>query len=211
MSTPAGRTTPVASTPAGRAARGAPAPTGPPTPVAPNPAASRAILGFVLRFVGGWVVVIALVSAVPALDRWAIGRTIASLGAIARTFGLGFTVSGSSIQIAGASMQIVADCTPLMPIAALAIAVFAFPAPWRWRGLGLVGGAVLLWVYNLLRIFALVPVLSWKPEWFDFIHVYLWQTMTLLVVFAIFLVWLRLQGRARRAAAPAIAPAGTAS
>ena len=172
---------------------------------APNPAAARAVTGFVLRFVGGWAVVIALVSWFPALDRWAIAQTIASLGGIARLFRLGFTASGSSVQIAGASMQIVADCTPLMPIAALLIAVFAFPARWTWRGLGLAGGAIALWLYNLLRIFALVPVLSWKPEWFDFIHVYLWQTMTLLVVFAIFLVWLRLQNRARTA--PSALPA----
>jgi len=187
------------------------APAGRAAPAAPNPAASRAILGFVLRFVGGWVLVIALVSWIPALDRWAIAHTIASLGGIARTFRLAFTSSGSSVQIAGASMQIVADCTPLMPIAALAIAVFAFPAPWRWRGLGLLGGAVLLWLYNLVRIFALVPVLSWKPEWFDFIHVYLWQTMTLLVVFAIFLVWLRVQNRARGAAPAATGATGSAS
>jgi hypothetical protein len=43
------------------------------------------------------------------------------------------------------------------------------------------------------RILALIPVLAHRPQLFEFIHVYLWQTVTLLVVFALFLLWLRLQ------------------
>ena len=192
-------------------------PTAPLPPPAPPPAAARAIGGFVARFVGGWIVAIALVSYVPALERWAVSNTIASLHGLARLLRLSVTATDTHLLIAGAGMEIVPDCTPLMPVAALAIAVFAFPAPWRWRAIGIAAGAVLLWVYNLLRILALVPVLRYRPEWFEFIHVYLWQTLTLIVVFVLFLVWLRLQGRAgtpapapvpvaRPAAAPTAAP-----
>jgi exosortase/archaeosortase family protein len=80
-----------------------------------------------------------------------------------------------------------------MPTAALWIAIAAFPAPWRWKVGGLLAGAGLLWLYNMARILALVPVLAYRPQIFDFIHVYLWQTVTLLVVFALFLLWLKLQ------------------
>lgn len=161
----------------------------------PPPAATRAVLGFAFRFVAGWAIVIVLISWFPALDRWAVAHTVASLQAAARLFRIACTTAGSSIQFAGTALQIVPDCTPLMPFAALAIAVFAFPASWRWRALGLAGGAIALWAYNLLRIFALASVLRFHPQWFEFIHVYLWQTMTLLVVFVMFLVWLRLQSR----------------
>ena len=176
----------------------APAPAVPAAAASPNPAATRAVIGFVVRFVLGWAAAIVIVSWVPALDRWAVGHTVKSLGGMARLLGLAFSASGGSIQLAGASMQIVPDCTPMMPVAALAIAVFAFPAPWRWRALGLAGGVVVLWLYNLLRIWALAVVLRSHPSWFEFIHIYLWQTMTLLVVFAIFVAWLWLQGRPGR-------------
>jgi len=162
---------------------------------APDRAASRAVFGFVLRFVGGWAVVLALVAWVPSLERWAVDHTISSLGATAGLFHLSFQGSDAMIQLGDVSMQIVPDCTPLMPTAAFAIAVLAFPAPWTWRLIGLATGVLLLWGYNLARIFALVPVLRHRPEWFDFIHVYLWQTMTLLVVFAMFMGWLGLQQR----------------
>lgn len=171
--------------------------TGRPALSEPPPAANRAVLGFAFRFVAGWALVIVLVSWFPGLDRWAVDHTVASLLAAARLFRVaGSTVGGASIQLAGTALQIVPDCTPLMPFAALAIAVFAYPAAWRWRALGLAGGAVALWLYNLLRIFVLALVLRFHPQWFEFIHIYLWQTMTLLVVFAMFLVWLRLQNRA---------------
>ena len=181
----------------------------------PPPAANRAVLGFAFRFVAGWALVIVGVSWFPGLDRWAVDHTVASLLAAARLFGVaGSTAGGASIQLAGTALQIVPDCTPLMPFAALTIAVFAYPATWRWRALGLAGGAVALWLYNLLRIFVLASVLRFHPQWFEFIHIYLWQTMTLLVVFAMFLVWLRLQGRASapvRAAPPDARPAPPAA
>ena len=176
----------------------------------PPPAANRAVLGFAFRFVVGWAVVIVVVSWFPGLDRWAVDHTVASLLAAARLFHVaGTTSGGASIQLVGTALQIVPDCTPLMPFAALTIAVFAFPATWRWRALGLAGGALALWLYNLLRIFVLASVLRFRPDWFEFIHIYLWQTMTLLVVFAMFLVWLRLQNRGAapvRAASPDAAP-----
>jgi len=172
---------------------------------APDPgrAATRAVLGFVLRFVGGWAIVLGLVAWVPGLEKWAVDHTVASLGWVAGLFRIPFEGSGNLIEFGRVGMQIVPDCTPLMPTAALAIAVLAFPAPWTWRAIGLAAGVLLLWVYNIARILALVPVLEHRPEWFDFIHVYLWQTLTLLVVFALFMLWLGAQQRGARHAAPA--------
>lgn len=176
-----------------------------PTPE-PGRAASRAVMGFVVRFVAGWAIALGLVAWLPGLDRWAVGNTVSSLGLVARLFRLPFAASGTTVDVAQVGMQIVPDCTPLMPTAALAIAVLAFPSSWRWRLLGLAAGALVLWVYNLVRIYALVPVLRYRPEWFEFIHVYLWQTTTLLVVFALFMVWLGAQQRPARI--PEAGPAG---
>src|SRR6185436_8493211 len=111
----------------------------------PGPAATRAVTGFIARFIGGWAAVLALVFWVPALDRWAVAHTVASLEGVARLFRLPFNASGASVQVGQTAMQIVPDCTPLMPIAALAIAILAFPAPWRWRLIGLAAGVIGLW------------------------------------------------------------------
>jgi exosortase/archaeosortase family protein len=166
---------------------------------APRRAEVRAVLGFLARFAAGWIVTLVLLSFFPAIDRWAVNRTVSSLLFVTRLFGLASGAVAGSISIAGVPLEIVPDCTPLMPTAALWIAIAAFPASWRSRLTGLAAGAALLWLYNVGRILALVPVLAHKPQLFEFIHVYLWQTVTLLVVFALFLLWLRLQPAAARA------------
>jgi exosortase/archaeosortase family protein len=164
----------------------------PPGLNAPRRAEVRAVLGFLARFAAGWVATLVLFALVPAIDRWAVSHTVWSLLLITRLFGVASSGVESNVVIAGVSVQIVPDCTPLMPTAALWIAIAAFPAPWRWKIGGLLAGAVLLWLYNMVRILALVPVLAYRPQLFDFIHVYLWQTVTLIVVFALFLSWLKL-------------------
>jgi len=167
------------------------------------------MLGFIARFVAGWAIVIALVAWVPALERWSIHHTVSSLARIAPLFHMTCDPKGTNLSLGGAGIAIVPDCTPLMPIAILWIAILAFPATWSWRLIGMAGGAVALWIYNMMRIFALVPIMRYHPQWFDFIHVYLWQTVTLLVVFALFMLWLSTQ-RGRAAPTRAPAPAGGA-
>jgi len=151
------------------------------------------VLFFLARFAGGWIAALVLFAFAPGLERWAVRHTVSSLLFATHLFGAGSQSYGTDFSMAGVSFQIVPDCTPLMPTAALWIAIAAFPAPWRSRLGGLLVGAALLWLYNMVRILALIPVLAHKPELFEFIHVYLWQTATLLVVFSIFLLWLHIQ------------------
>src|SRR5262249_23934234 len=152
-------------------------PTPPSRPPEPQRAAQRAVLAFIARFVAGWAIVIALVAWVPSLEQWWIRHTVASLARIAPLLHMTSDPRGGNLSLGGTGTAIVPDCTQLMPIAALWIATLAFPASWGWKLIGMAGGAAVLWIYNMLRIFALVPIMRYRPQWFDFIHVYLWQTM----------------------------------
>ena len=158
---------------------------------------TRPVLGFLLRFVLVWVAALAAATLFPRIEQWAIAATMWTLKLVVVPFQHDAIISGSMLQAGGASVQIVADCTPLMPTAALWAAVIAFPAPWSWRLIGLAAGAGVIWIYNIARILALLPVLAHRPQWFEFIHVYLWQTVTLIVVFVCFLAWLRFQPATR--------------
>ena len=89
-----------------------------------------------------------------------------------------------------AALIIIPECTPLMPVLLLAIAMAAYPAPARWKLIGIAAGIAALWLYNVVRMLTLLATLAMRPTWFTFMHVYLWQSMTLLVVSALFLAWL---------------------
>jgi exosortase/archaeosortase family protein len=160
---------------------------------------SRPVFGFLLRFLLIWAVALTLATLIPRIETWAIASTLWSIAVVLRPFTSHAVTAGSMLQVGGVSFQIVSDCTPLMPTAALWAAIGAFPSTWRWKLIGLGVGSLIVWLYNIGRILALVPVMAHRPQWFEFVHVYLWQTVTLLVVFACFLAWLHLQPVAERA------------
>jgi exosortase/archaeosortase family protein len=152
---------------------------------------------FLVRFALGWICALLLVSFVPGIERWAIRGTLHSLGWLAGLFTPSVEVAEPAFTLGGTRVNIVPDCTPLMPTTALWMAILAFPSSGRWKLVGALAGAAVLWLYNLGRILATVAVLKMRPEWFDFVHVYLWQTLTVVVLFALFVLWMRFEPRRR--------------
>jgi exosortase/archaeosortase family protein len=103
-------------------------------------------------------------------------------------------VTGPVFTIGTMSIQIVPDCTPMFPTLLLVGSMLAYPASWQRKATGIACGAALLWVYNMARIYVLMVVLRFAPAQFDIVHVYLWQTVTLLLVLGCFLLWVRISG-----------------
>ena len=141
------------------------------------------------------MVVLLVAVLVPAIERRAIAGTVASDAGVLRAATFRPVVSAASILVGGHPVEITPDCTPLMPTAALWVAMLAFPASLPWRLAGALAGAAVLWAYNVARIIAMIGVLNVRPAWFDLLHVYMWQTLTLVVVIGLFLMWLRLEPR----------------
>jgi exosortase/archaeosortase family protein len=151
------------------------------------------VFGFVLRFCVFWALALAIVSQAPVVEQWAVDATLASLVLTLRLASVEVVLMGNLLHAANTGIEIVPDCTPLMPTLVFWAAVAAFPVPWRRRVPGLLVGGAAIWVFNLVRVLALFGVLVWMPQHFKFVHVYLWQTGTLLVVCALFVLWVRLQ------------------
>lgn len=158
-------------------------------------AAGEHPLWFPVRFLGIWLIAILALSAWPGVESWAIGATVESLRWILLAAGGHPFADGGMIEAGGIHFQIVSDCTPLMPTILLGSALLAFPATWRWKAIGLATGGMALWAYNLMRVLALFVVKGRWPQAFDFVHVYVWQSATLLVVFMLFLGWISARER----------------
>lgn len=168
-------------------------PRNPPPSTDPEPASTPHPFWFVGRFLLGLALGQIVVAWFSPIERWAIQSTLATLQFLVWSLRLPGGVDGTSFHLGVSRVQIVGDCTPLMPTLVMAAAMTAYPAPWRIQFLGIAAGAALLWAFNLLRIGSLMAILAWRPRSFDFVHMYLWQTITLAVVLVIFLVWTRLQ------------------
>lgn len=146
---------------------------------------------FLVRYPVFTVAVFMLPPLVPGGEPWLIQATLWSLSAARFVTSAAVNVAGTTFSIGSTVIQIVPDCTPLFPTLLLLGGMLAFPAGWRVKLAGAAFGVVALWLYNMLRIYVLMAVLRYAPSRFDLVHVYLWQSVTLLVVLGCFVAWTR--------------------
>lgn len=81
-------------------------------------------------------------------------------------------------------------------------ALLAFPASWRLKTVGLVAGTLLIEALNTVRFISLFYLGQYSQTWFEFAHVYLWESLILLDTMVAFGVWVsvvRHAGTARHA------------
>ena len=121
------------------------------------------VVRFTLCFGVCWGVALGVLALAPRVSDWAVRGTVASLLFLLRVLAIKVQVVGSSLSIGGYTFIIGDDCTSLTPTAGLWAAMIAFQATVRWKLIGLAVGAILLWVFNVLRILLLVPIYHWAP------------------------------------------------
>ena len=105
--------------------------------------------------------------------------------------GTSTSVDGTVLWSDGLAFEIVAECTPVGPLALLVGAMLAYPAPWRSRLLGALIGAISLTTVNLLRIMSLFWVGSSYPEYLEVAHLLVWQTAIVLFAVIVWLLWVQ--------------------
>lgn len=127
----------------------------------------------------------------PASEPWLVRATLHSLELARFVTSASVRVVDTTFAIGSTPVQIVPDCTPLFPTLLLLGGILAFPASWRAKLVGVALGVVALWIYNMFRIYLLMAVLRYAPAQFDLVHVYLWQSVTLLLVLGCFMLWTR--------------------
>lgn len=161
---------------------------------------------FVLRFAAAWIAALVVIALFPAIDRRAVRITVDQLVWLVRLAGMPAVTQNDIIQV-GTTMplQIIPDCTPVLPTAALWAAMFAFPVTWRRRLIGMALGAAAIWGFNLARVLMLIAILGWPPMVVNFLHVYVWQAISVLFICTVFVLWVPRRG-ARVPRAEALQP-----
>ena len=113
----------------------------------------------------------------------AIGAVLLNL------FGLPVAATGDVLAGAGASVKVAGGCDGLEATALLLAAILVFPIPFKFKWPGLLAGAVVLSVLNIIRIAGLYVVKLHWPSAVDFMHgqggLYLFSFVTILLM----LIW----------------------
>jgi len=94
------------------------------------------------------------------------------------------------------SFDLVSECGAIEVMAIFIAAVIAFPTRWWKRLAGLLVGVPLMYGVNIFRLVCLgfVGALDTTPdlEYFDFAHHYVWQSIYVVFVVAVWLLWVEL-------------------
>lgn len=108
---------------------------------------------------------------------------------VLHALGAPIVVEGVMLELRGFAVEIRNNCNAIYEIALYTAATLAYPAPVLQRLAGILIGAVVLYVVNLVRVATLLYLGAFLPDSFDVAHVYVWQAFFLFVVAALWLIW----------------------
>jgi len=104
-------------------------------------------------------------------------------------FGEGATVREQVLSSPRFSVVIYNGCNGLEAILIFASGVLAFPAPAGRKALGLLLGFLAIQVANIVRVVSLFYIGIFKPAWFSTAHVFVWQSIIIVLGVVLWLVW----------------------
>lgn len=99
---------------------------------------------------------------------------------------------GRHVSYEGFTVEIIGECAGIYEVFIFASCVLAYPAPARAKVLGLPFGIASIYAFNLGRILCLLVVGRHAPEFFDFFHLYFWQSTLIVLVAGVWFAWIRL-------------------
>jgi exosortase H (IPTLxxWG-CTERM-specific) len=87
--------------------------------------------------------------------------------------------------------RIIEECTGLYQAMLLGAALLAFPTTWRKTLVGFALGIPLIYALNVVRLAMLLWIGHHFRDSFEFVHVYLWQGTTIVILASVLYVWVR--------------------
>jgi len=131
--------------------------------------------------------------AIPIVDNkfiepWTNANATAAAG-LSRLFGTQTRASGMTLISGPVSLSVKKGCNGVEALIILASAILAFPERWSRRLVGLLFGAIAIFGFNLLRLVNLLLVAVYFPAQLELFHIYIWQTLIVLIAFGVFLLW----------------------
>jgi len=114
---------------------------------------------------------------------------LSALGVDSRAVGELVTGSSGSSEFA---IRVIRECTAESPLILLLAAILAYPCSARDKAVGVALGVPSILLVNLVRLASLFWIGLVRPDLFDSAHVLVWQSLIVLAVVGLWLLWVRL-------------------
>lgn len=104
--------------------------------------------------------------------------------------GIGSTVQGEDVLLSSFSLKIVEECTAVFASLIYVSCVLAYPTSLKNKLVGIGFGIPVIQIVNLARLVVLSLTGLYYPGIFEFVHAYIWQSIFVIFIIAIWLIWL---------------------
>jgi len=108
---------------------------------------------------------------------------------ILNTLGLNVYASDIIISGEGFSVKILANCNAIFEIMLFLSAVIAFPALLKEKLVGGILGSIFIYLLNLIRVVGLFLIGVYSPQFFEETHIYVSQSIFIVMVAMFWLFW----------------------
>jgi len=104
--------------------------------------------------------------------------------------GIKAIVHGEDILLGSFSLRIIEECTAVFASLIYVSCVLAYPANLKSKLIGIGFGIPVIQAVNIIRLVVLSITGLYYPGIFEFVHTYIWQSIFIIFVIAVWLVWL---------------------
>ncbi len=104
--------------------------------------------------------------------------------------GIKAIVQGDDVLLGGFALRIVEECTAVFASLIYISCVLAYPSSVKSKLAGIGFGIPVIQVINLARLVILSLTGLYYPGVFEFVHTYIWQSIFIVFVIAVWLFWL---------------------
>ncbi len=112
-------------------------------------------------------------------------------GQVLLLFGYDVVIYGDIISSSGFSVSVKKGCDAAEPMAIFVAGILAFPALISRKLFGLGIGLAVLFVLNIIRIVTLYLTGVYNPDFFESMHLAVWQVAFIAVAVLLWFLWLR--------------------
>jgi len=150
------------------------------------------LIKFGVLFVFFCSVFYAIIRWAPATFDFLNNYTATTLGFLLQILGMQPTVQGAQLSAGGFGIHIIDECSAIFVFILFSSFVLAYPTSLKNKAIGLLFGIPSLFAVNTLRLVVVFFAGLWYPDMFEYVHVYFWQTIIIILVFTACLAWLQL-------------------
>jgi archaeosortase B (VPXXXP-CTERM-specific) len=123
--------------------------------------------------------------------KWGYG-TARIVSSILNATGIGNTVEYNIIHLRNDTWNVTSECTAVNAVFLFIAFILAYPSAFKSKALGLIAGIPLILATNIVRLVVLGWVTEYWPRHAHLFHDYVWETIFLFFIIALWFVWINL-------------------